>query len=322
MSKISVLMSAYNAQEYIEETIKSILNQTFTDFEFIIIDDGSTDKTKEIICKIKDNRIKYFFFENAGLSVSLNRGLKISTGKYIARIDADDICYPTRLEKQYIFMEENPDYVVCGSYVDVISNAGEFIFTNKDVPLSDGEIRIEITKKNCFNHPTTFYRREQALQVGGYYEPIKQFFEDYMFFFQLIKLGKAANIPEPLIKYRLTPGSINSARHSKKFKLLVKNVVERGYIIENEKEYLEKFKKKGHNKRNKMSNHYLNTARFFLINQSNVQKFKHYYTLSIKSNPLNPSIIIQSIYMLYKIFFSKGLVYKFLKKKKSNKNCN
>ncbi|MDC1455991.1 glycosyltransferase [Flavobacteriaceae bacterium] len=305
MPKISVLLSAYNAQNHIEETIRSVLNQTFTNFEFIIIDDGSTDKTKEIIDKFNDVRIKYFHFENAGLSKSLNRGLKISTGNYIARIDADDICYPERLEKQYKFMEENPSYVVCGSYTDVISQDGEFIFTSSDVPLSDSEIRNIINKKNCFYHPTTFYRREQALEIGGYYEPIKQYFEDYMFFFQLIKLGKAFNIAEPLIKYRLTPGSISSVRYNWKYKSLIKKVVVRGFITNEEKKYLYSLKKKKITEKTIMSDYYLNIARYFLTYQSNFEKFKYYYILSLKSNPFNLKIIIHILYMFYVYIFKK-----------------
>lgn len=299
MPEISVIMSAYNAQYYIKETIESVLCQTFKSFEFIIINDGSTDKTEDIVKQFQDKRIIFISQENQGLSKSLNRCLNLSKGKYIARIDADDICYPERFEKQYKFMEGNPYYVVCGSYADVISEAGEFIFTYKDVPLSDSEIRNKITEKNCFLHSSTFYKREQALLIGGYYEPIRQYFEDYMFFFQLVKLGKALNIPEPLIKYRITPGSISNVRYNHKYKSLVEKVVIRGFITDKEKDYLYSLKKKKLTEKTRMSDYYLNIARYFLTYQSDMSKVKHYYTLSIKTNPLNPNIIIQSAYMLY-----------------------
>ena len=128
MPKISVLMSAFNAEKYIGETIDSVLGQSFIDFEFIIINDGSTDQTEVIIKKYNDERIRYFYQENSGLSKALNFGLKISEGDYIARIDADDLCYRNRLEIQLEFMENNPDYVVCGSYTDVIDENGKFIY--------------------------------------------------------------------------------------------------------------------------------------------------------------------------------------------------
>ena len=110
MPKISVVMPAYNAEKYIGESIDSILNQTYGDFEFIIINDGSRDSTKEIILSYSDNRIVYLENEiNSGIVVTLNKGLKYATGEYIARMDADDIAVAERLEKQIEFMEKNKD---------------------------------------------------------------------------------------------------------------------------------------------------------------------------------------------------------------------
>lgn len=291
-------MSAYNAQKYIRETIESVLCQTFNDFEFIIINDGSTDTTEDIVKQFQDSRIILISQENQGLSKSLNRGLNLSKGKYIARIDADDICYPERFEKQYKFMQENPNYVLCGSYSNVISEVGEFIFTAREIPLSDTEIRNKINEKNCFYHPSTFYKREQALQIGGYYEPIKQYFEDYMFFYQLIKLGKAINIPEPLIKYRITPGSL-SHDSNRKYRALAKKVVIRGFITNEEISYLYTLKKKKLPEKKKMSNYYLNIARYFLTYQSDMGRVKYYFLLAIKASPLNPNIIVHGLYMIY-----------------------
>jgi len=173
MPAISVLMSAYNAEKYISESIESILNQTFNDFEFIIINDGSTDNTEKIIKSYNDKRIKYISQENIGVSKSLNRGLKIATGKYIAKLDADDVSYPERLEEQFKFMENNPTYVVCGCYADVIDESGNYIYVYNNIPSYDEDIRKTMNYKNCFIHSSTFYRREIALSIGGYYEPIR-----------------------------------------------------------------------------------------------------------------------------------------------------
>src|SRR3989344_5781814 len=121
--KISVLMPAYNARKYIGEAIESILNQTFKDFEFIIINDCSTDKTKKIIEEYanKDARIKLINnATNLGLTKSLNIGLKEARGEYVARLDADDVALPERLEKQYEFMEKNKETTLVGAWAEII----------------------------------------------------------------------------------------------------------------------------------------------------------------------------------------------------------
>ena len=108
-------MPVYNGEKYLQEAIESILNQTFKDFEFIIINDGSTDKTLEIIKSFTDPRIKLITQENRGIIYSLNKGITESRGKYIARMDADDISLPERLEKEYRFLEQNPNYGIVGT---------------------------------------------------------------------------------------------------------------------------------------------------------------------------------------------------------------
>ena len=120
---VSVLMPVYNVEKYIGEAIESILNQTFNDFEFIIIDDASTDNTVSVIEKFSDNRIKLIRNEtNIKLAASLNKGLRIAQGKYIARMDGDDISLPHRFQKLYEFLENNPSVDICGSAMRVFGN--------------------------------------------------------------------------------------------------------------------------------------------------------------------------------------------------------
>jgi len=305
MPQISVLMSAYNADRYISETIESVLNQTYSDFEFIIIDDGSTDRTKEIITGYKDPRILYFYFENAGLSAALNKGLKISKGKYIARIDADDICYPNRFEKQYKFMEDNPSYAVCGSCTDVIDEVGDYIYTYNDIPTTNEEIQKQFEYKNCIVHSSSFYKRENAISIGGYYEPIKQYFEDFMFFYNIIKTGKAYNFSEPLIKYRVTPGSISSRTNNVRYNKLVLDVIHRGYITDSEKEILFTYRNKKAKKHIQLSNHYLALSRLVFTYQNNYNKANNYFVKSVRANLFNVNIPISFFYMLYFYLFKR-----------------
>jgi len=307
MSKVSVLMAVYNGERFVEETIISVLNQTFGDFEFIIIDDGSTDSTKEIISKFDDKRIKYYYFENAGLAKALNRGLKISSGKYIARIDADDICYPERFEIQYKFMEENPEYVVCGGFADLITEDNEFICTYL-VPNLDEDIKKQMQIKNCFLHSSTFYIREKAIEIGGYYEPIKQYFEDYLFFKKLLFNGKGYNIPHSIIKYRITAGSINSSLKNRRFKKNVKKIIDRGYASVQEVTQLKKTIKNYSGKR-KTSQYYLLLSRLFIRHQNNLLKAINNIGIAFKAEPLNPYVPITLCYCF--IWYSFNSLRKF-----------
>lgn len=302
MPDISVLMPAYNAEKYIEETIKSVLLQSFKNFEFIIINDGSVDSTEKIILKFQDDRIIYLKQQNQGLSKTLNYGLSIAKGKYIARIDADDVCYSYRLDEQFKFMETNPDYVVCSSFADVITETGEYIYTFK-VPINDIDIQGTMINRNCFVHPSSFYKRETALRINGYYTDYNIPFEDYLFFYNLIQQGKAYNIPKALIQYRLVPSAVSLRTYSKRYKQLIKTVLVQGHITSQQFEFLESFLKSKRKLNTKLSNNYLTISRLFFIHKKNFSKFIHYFILAIKTKPLNPNIILSLLYVLYKLLF-------------------
>ncbi len=202
--KISVLMASYNEGKYLKEAIDSILNQTFKDFELIIINDGSSDNTSEILSIYADERIKIISNEvNIGLIGSLNKGLKECRGEFIARFDADDISEPTRLEEQLMFLEDNQNYCLVGSGVRLINSQGDLL-----------AIRIESNNyyvlqwkmliNNPFIHPTWFFRRKLLKEMTGYLsEPENEYVEDYDFLVRLSKICKATNIKKPLLRYRI-----------------------------------------------------------------------------------------------------------------------
>lgn len=200
--KISVVMSVYNGEKYLREAIESILNQTFRDFEFIIIDDGSTDRSLEIIKEFeqKDNRIKIISRKNKGLIYSLNEGIKLARGEYIARMDADDISKINRLEKQIKYMQEN-DLDICGSWAEGIDTLGNKI---KDLNYSPdiNKIKTFTLLHNSFIHSSVMFKKDIFEKVGGY----KKFFkhiEDYELWTRIVFKYRAGNIPEALIRYRL-----------------------------------------------------------------------------------------------------------------------
>ena len=162
--QISVIMAVYNGEKFLEEAIGSILKQTFLNFEFIIIDDGSEDTSLKIIKNFKDKRISILENnKNIGLSASLNKGIKLSKGKYIARMDADDISLPERLEKQYNFMERNPNIGIVGTGYDLINESGERMGTYiyPDNPVT---IHWKLLTGPVFPHPTVMLRKKVLIE--------------------------------------------------------------------------------------------------------------------------------------------------------------
>lgn len=198
---ISIVMPAYNAENYISESIESILSQTFTDFELIIIDDGSTDNSRDIVKSYQDGRI--ILLENPHDFIrSLNTGIELSKGKYIARMDADDIMLPGRLEIQFKYMEENPETDVCGGWME---SFGQEYHTLK-VPLKHEDILSKMLLHNCLSHPTVMLRRKPISKLPSFPYLYRQDFiyaEDYQLWTELAMTGlRFANIPEVLVKYR------------------------------------------------------------------------------------------------------------------------
>jgi len=209
--KVTVLMSVYNGAKYIREAIDSILNQTFKDFEFLIIDDGSTDSSAEIIRSYSDPRIRLIRNEkNIGLTRSLNKGLKLATGQYIARMDADDISLPCRLETQGRFLDEHPRVGLISSSYIKINVAGEEIGFQKFSTEND-EIKKRLLRFNYFCHPSAVFRRECIARVGAYREQF-ELVEDYDLWLRIAEEFEVANIEEPLCKYRITAESISNSR--------------------------------------------------------------------------------------------------------------
>ena len=200
---ITVVMPAFNAELYIKDSIESILNQSFTDFEFIIINDGSTDSTAQIIqtYKKKDNRIKIFQNqENKGLVYSLNNGLKMAKGKYIARMDADDISISHRFERQVSFMDSNPHIGVSSAWLKTIGDKKEKVWKS---PISHDEIMARLVFRNCIWHPVSIIRRDIIDLNHIRYNQDYLRAQDYHLWSRLIKITRTANIPEVLLHYRI-----------------------------------------------------------------------------------------------------------------------
>ena len=211
MIKISVVMPAYNAEQYIAEAIESILNQTFTDFELIIIDDGSTDRTIEIIEGYKDPRIRFYRNEqNAGVALTLNRGIELAKGEFVARMDSDDIAELNRLEMQLNYMNAHPEVAVLGTGIELFG----IQHGTKQFSQSYEELKIDLLFSSCFAHPTVMMRTE-LLRGGNYsYNPAFSRMEDYDLWDRISAQHPIASLPDILLRYRIHPAQVTQKRTS------------------------------------------------------------------------------------------------------------
>lgn len=214
--QVTVLMPVYNAEGFVEGAIESILNQSFADFEFLIINDGSTDSTPDIITRYALHDSRIIIEHNPGnlqIAETLNRGLRLAKSPLIARMDADDISLPDRLAKQLDYMERHKDVVVCGSAVSIIGKPDEVWLP----PLTDDAIRAKLFFESCLYHPTVIYRRDIILRELGGYGPDTVPAEDFDLWMRLsaIPAVQFANLPDVLLRYRYSTNSHNVAYKAK-----------------------------------------------------------------------------------------------------------
>ena len=214
--QISVVMAVHNCERYLEEAVKSILNQTFKDFEFNIIDEGSTDGSRDTLRRltVRDSRIVAIQQDNVGLTKSLNRGLALAKGEYIARMDADDIALPERLQKQLDAFNKDPELVLLGAGVELISEDG-LALGLRSQPSEEAEIRrrLLIGDGGALTHPVVMFRRDTVNAIGGYDERFTTT-QDLDLFIRLAEQGGVCNLPETLLKWRQHGGSVNHTKSS------------------------------------------------------------------------------------------------------------
>jgi glycosyltransferase involved in cell wall biosynthesis len=207
------VISVYNEEFHVREAVESILEQTFTDYEFIIIDDGSTDSTADILRQFaqSDDRITVHYQENRGLTASLNKGCKLARGEYIARMDGDDISLPDRLAKQVRYMETHPEIGVLGTWVEYIDESGK-TYGQWRMPTQPALVGWSLIFGTCLAHPTVIMRSD-VLESLHYYRPEALHVEDYDLWTRASFSTKLANLPEVLLQRRRRAGSL-CAQHA------------------------------------------------------------------------------------------------------------
>ncbi len=235
---VSVILPVFNTEKYIAKSIQSILDQTFTNFELIIINDGSTDNTETIIKRFRDPRIVYVENPgNKGLIFSLNRGIDVARSDIIARMDADDVAIGSRLKKQYEFLLSHPDYGLVASQVQLIDENGKYLEIWKDAKHEE-DIFYKLHFVNVLYHSTVMFRRKLVQDLGGYDKDALHM-EDYALWLKLSKKTKIYQFNEVLVNLRILNESI-SRKHKKIQHDNVVKVVKEGLFNLTAKEFSDK----------------------------------------------------------------------------------
>lgn len=198
---ISVILPVFNAEAYLAASIQSILKQSFKNFELIIVNDGSTDRSEEIIRSFTDERIKYITHSNRGLAASLNKAIGMARAEIIARQDNDDISYPDRLQKQWYYLQNNTEVALLGAWARVVDQNGNPNGTFHRHPTSNLELNYFLLFDNPFVHSSVMFRKSIWTQSGGY-QVDPNVFEDYQLWSKMSRVIQIANLPEVLLDYR------------------------------------------------------------------------------------------------------------------------
>ena len=210
---VTVLMAAHNEEAYVRGAVESILHQSFQQFELIVIDDASTDETAHILAGYRDSRMRVFRNETCqGLTKSLIKGMQEARGAFVARLDADDLAMPQRLEKQLAAFRKAPELGIVGSNCWVIDASGKRVGSRR-VPLTDLAIRWRSLIDTPFFHPAVMFRAEVYKRAGGY-DPSLQTAQDYDLWTRMLRFTQARNLSRRLIAYRVRQGSVSDKRRT------------------------------------------------------------------------------------------------------------
>jgi len=222
--KVTILMPAYNASLYIKESIESMLNQSFSDFELLIINDGSKDNTSEVVKSIVDERIRLVENEqNLGLANTLNKGMKLAKGEYLARMDADDLSTPNRLQTQVDYLDSHPDVILCSMAMH------QFGAIEKDLVLPQDfeRIKIDLLFASAIGHASSMWRNQEFIEKKLFFKQDEFPAEDFGLWTRAVREGKLVNLPEIMYMYRIYPEQVTAdkTRSIEKCHLVIKRYI-------------------------------------------------------------------------------------------------
>jgi glycosyltransferase involved in cell wall biosynthesis len=285
MPLISVIVPVYNSEQYLRECLDSVFAQTLENFEIILIDDGSTDGSEEIYNSFDDKRLRIYRQENRGVALARNYAMSLALGEFIACLDSDDIWRSDKLKVQYNFISNHSEYSLVGSYCDVVDMQGEFIYMYNRIPINDSDIRRYMQHDNPIITSSAFFRKDDAVNVGGFYDEIRTNSEDYPLWVKLAKLGKVHNVPESLVSYRVVPSSLSIGAAKSQIRQLFLNLAHSSKYTEEEKELYKKLMQTDKSIRTRDHAYYLALSKLYLFDGNNKKKFITNLYHAVKSNP-------------------------------------
>ena len=209
---VSVVMSVYNGERFLRDAVDSILGQTFGDFELIVVDDGSTDRSRQILAAVVDRRLRVIEQVHQGLASALNRGIDRAGASLIARMDSDDLSLPERLEKQYFFLQHNAAVALLGTAISIVDSGGTGIGTWQP-PGEHASISRQMIRANQFAHSTVMFRKEAFFAIGGYRQDLP-FAQDYDLWLRMTAHFQVANLEEMLLIRRIGADQYGTPRET------------------------------------------------------------------------------------------------------------
>ncbi len=303
--RLTVLMPAYNAYRYIGVAIASVLSQSFGDFELLVIDDGSTDGTAGLVQTFSDSRIRYMYQDNQGIAGALNKGLAEARTNLIVRFDADDICLPDRLNRQFAFMETHQDYVLAGSMVDYMDKDGRYVFTYRPPASKDEAIRRLPGMVCPFIHSSVIYRKTSVMDLGGY--PFHAHgFEDHLLWRGLLQKGKVCNLEEVLLQVRFNPDSVtmDETCRAPEYLAIKRKAIRSGSLTAEEGQSLLTIMKDQHYSGEKEAAYHVLLAKKYLWNNPQPQKARMHALVVLKQR----TFPLKGIYLLLMSYLPIGLL--------------
>ena len=279
-------MPAWNAAAFIGSAIESVLVQSFRNFELLVVDDGSTDHTREVVREFNDKRIRLIPCPHAGIASALNTGLKAARSHLIARFDADDLCDPERLEKQFQFLKDHPGYALVGCDAEYISEDGEHLFHYSCAMRTNEEIQAGMLSMCPHIHSGVMFRRDAVLEAGGY-NPHAHLFEDHLLWIVLLKKWKAGNLPESLLKVRINKASstIDERWRGNEWRRIKKNALLTGTINREEGDRLMRILLRQERKAVKHGSYHALCGKKYLADNYQPGKARWHMRRAISANP-------------------------------------
>ena len=312
MPTVSVILTVYNGADTLMSCLESIRHQTFTDWECIVINDGSTDGTEVLLNNLEDPRFRVYHQKNTGIWKSRNRAIGLANAGLIANIDADDTWQPEKLQRQVAYFQQHPDCVLLGTFTNILDHHYRFLYLEKKQTNHQG-LKKALEKGNQFTNSAVMFRKTAFDQVGGYPGQLPSGFEDYLLFYKLAQIGTIANYPEALVNYRVSYTSVTLRQEAPAFTALKMACIQAQTITpENAQTLLAIAKKQRQSRSRRRAGYHFFIGRAFLFyNFKRLQAVEHFLA-ALRWNPL---YIKTWIYFLMALVLPQKHIQKFYKKR-------